>query len=137
MSDKIKHSGIINAIRGECISVRILQSSACSGCKVASHCNSSETKEKIIEVNQPGVQSKYKIGDHVVVVADMSVGFRASIYGYILPLVLMVATLVLVIACGAGEGIAALSSLGILFPYYMALFLLKDKLKEKLSFTLE
>ena len=130
MSDKIKHSGIINAIRGECISVRILQSSACSGCKVASHCNSSETKEKIIEVNQPGVQSKYKIGDHVV-------GFRASIYGYILPLVLMVVTLVLVIACGASEGIAALSSLGILFPYYLALFLLKDKLKEKLSFTLE
>ena len=132
MNDKIKHSGIINAIRGECVSVRILQSSACSGCKVASHCNSSETKEKIIEA-----RFKYKIGDHVVVVADISVGFRASIYGYILPLILMVVTLVLVIACGAGEGIAALSSLGILFPYYMALFLLKDKLKEKLSFSLE
>ena len=137
MNDKIKHSGIINAIRGECVSERIMQSSACSGCKVASHCNSSETKEKIIEVKEPEARFKYKIGDHVVVVADISVGFRASIYGYILPLILMVGTLVLVIACGAGEGIAALSSLGILFPYYMALFLLKDKLKEKLSFSLE
>lgn len=137
MNDKIKHSGIINAIRGECVSVRILQSSACSGCKVASHCNSSETKEKIIDVNEPDARLKYKIGDHVVVVADMSVGFRASIYGYILPLILMVVTLVLVIAFGAGEGAAALASLGILFPYYMVLFLLKDKLKEKLSFSLE
>ena len=46
MSNKIKHAGVVDGVEGECVRVRILQSSACSACKVAAHCNASETKEK-------------------------------------------------------------------------------------------
>ena len=50
MSNKIKHSGVVDGVDGTTVRVRILQSSACSACKVASHCNASETKEKLVEV---------------------------------------------------------------------------------------
>lgn len=50
MSNKIKHNGVVDGVEEGCVRVRILQSSACSACKVAAHCNASETKEKIIEV---------------------------------------------------------------------------------------
>lgn len=136
MSNKIKHAGVVDGVEGECVRVRILQSSACSTCKVAAHCNASETKEKIIDVMDADA-SHYQKGDQVMVVADTAVGFRASLYGYLLPLILMVVTLVGVLAATHSEGLAALSALGILIPYYVLLFLMRNKLRNRLSFTLE
>lgn len=136
MSNKIKHAGVVDGVEGECVRVRILQSSACSACKVAAHCNASETKEKIIDVMDADA-SHYQKGDQVMVVADTAVGFRASLYGYLLPLILMVVTLVGVLAATHSEGWAALSALGILMPYYVFLFLMRNKLRNRLSFTLE
>lgn len=136
MSNKIKHAGVVDGVEGECVRVRILQSSACSACKVAAHCNASETKEKIIDVMDADA-SHYQKGDRVMVVADTAVGFRASLYGYLLPLILMVVTLVGVLAATHSEGLAALSALGILMPYYVLLFLMRNKLRNRLSFTLE
>lgn len=136
MSNKIKHAGVVDGVEGECVRVRILQSTACSACKVAAHCNASETKEKIIDVMDADA-SHYQKGDQVMVVADTAVGFRASLYGYLLPLILMVVTLVGVLAATHSEGLAALSALGILMPYYVLLFLMRNKLRNRLSFTLE
>lgn len=136
MSNKIKHAGVVDGVEGECVRVRILQSSACSACKVAAHCNASETKEKIIDVMDADA-SHYQKGDQVMVVADTAVGFRASLYGYLLPLVLMVVTLVAVLTASHSEGLAAVSALGILVSYYVLLFLMRNKLRNRLSFTLE
>ncbi|MBV3429230.1 SoxR reducing system RseC family protein [Prevotella copri] len=136
MSNKIKHAGVVDGVEGECVRVRILQSSACSACKVAAHCNASETKEKIIDVMDADA-SHYQKGDRVMVVADTAVGFRASLYGYLLPLILMVVTLVGVLAATHSEGLAAVSALGILMPYYVLLFLMRNKLRNRLSFSLE
>lgn len=135
MSNKIKHSGVIDSINEGSVKVRILQPSACCGCRVASHCNASETKEKLIEV--PVIQpNPFRVGDHVTIVADASVGFKASVYGYILPLLLMVATLIVVLQATQSEGMAALSALGILVPYYLLLYLLRNQLKRKLIFEI-
>ncbi len=136
MSNKIKHNGVVDGVEEGCVRVRILQSSACSACKVAAHCNASETKEKIIEV-QVADTDRYQRGDSVIVVADTAVGFRASLYGYLLPLVLMVVFLVAVLKITQSEGYAAMSALGILIPYYIGLYLLRNKLRNKLSFSLE
>lgn len=136
MSNTIKHNGVVDGVEEGCVRVRILQSSACSACKVASHCNASETKEKIIEV-QVADAVKYQLGDSVVVVADTAVGFRANLYGYLLPLLLMVVVLVAVLKITQSEGYAAVSALGILIPYYIGLYLLRNKLRNKLSFSLE
>lgn len=134
--NKIKHAGVVDGIEEGCVRVRILQSSACSGCKVAAHCNASETKEKIIEVIDVDATS-YHVGDSVMVTTDASVGFRASLYGYLLPLVVMVATLVIVMAVSHSEGAAALASLGVLVPYYIVLYLFRNKLKSKLRFEIQ
>ena len=136
MSNKIKHNGVVDGVEEGCVRVRILQSSACSACKVAAHCNASETKEKIIEV-QVADADRYQRGDSVIVVADTAVGFRASLYGYLLPLVLMVVSLVVVLKITQSEGYAAVSALGILIPYYIGLYLLRNKLRNKLNFSLE
>ena len=136
MSNKIKHSGVVDSVDGESVKVRILQSSACSGCKVASHCNASETKEKWVDVVvEEGAH--YQVGDSVVVVADATVGFQASLYGYLLPLLCMVLTLVIILNLTGSEGTAALAALGILIPYYLGLYLFRNRLKRKLTFHIQ
>ena len=136
MNNKIKHTGIVDHVENGCVVVRIMQSSACICCKVAAHCNAAETKEKLVEVTSSDAAS-YAKGDSVTVVADTVVGFRASLYGYLLPLVLMVLTLVIVMKALASEGAAALSAIGILIPYYIGLYLFRNKLRKRLEFAIE
>lgn len=136
MNNKIKHTGIVDHVEDGCVVVRIMQSSACSACKVAAHCNASETKEKMVEVFNAGA-AQYTKGDVVTVVADATVGFRASFYGYLLPLVLMVVTLVVVMKASGSEGAAALASIGVLIPYYIMLYIFRNKLRNRLRFAIE
>ena len=78
MSNVISHKGIIDSIEGGVAHVRITQHSACSSCKVASYCNSAESKEKLIDarVSEP---SRHHVGDEVSVMAAQSVGTKAVI----------------------------------------------------------
>lgn len=135
MSNKIKHSGIVDSVEKDCVCVRIVQSSACSACKVAAHCNASETKEKLVFVYVDNAFD-YHVGDTVVVATDTSIGLWASFYGYLLPLILMVATLIVVMLVTKSEGMAALSAIGILIPYYIGLYLLRNRMSQKLRFEL-
>ena len=135
MSNKIKHSGIVDSVEKGCVCVRIVQSSACTVCKVAAHCNASETKEKLVFVYIDNALD-YRVGDTVVVATDISMGFWASFYGYLLPLILMVATLILVLQITKSEGMAALSAIGVLIPYYVGLYLLRSRISQKLRFEI-
>lgn len=136
MSNKIRHSGIVESVDGCDVHVRIVQSSACSGCKVSAHCNASEMKIKKVDIRCSDA-ARFSVGEHVMVSTATSVGFQASLYAYIIPLLLMVATLVVVASCTTSEGIAALSSIGILIPYYIVLYLLRNKVSQKVRFEIE
>ncbi len=135
MSNKIKHSGIIESINATAMRVRIVQSSACSRCSAASHCSASESKEKIIEVFQPA--GNHRVGDEVVLVASNAVGARAVVLGFGLPFVIMVVAVWLLSRITNSEPLAALGGIGCLVPYYALLFLLRDKLRQTLSFSIE
>jgi len=65
-----------------------------------------------------------------------SLGNFAVFLGYILPFLVLLATLIISISAGLSEGIAGLLSLGILVPYFFVLYQLRSKLSKKFSFQL-
>lgn len=136
MSNKIKHAGIIETIGDEFVRVRILQNSACNECKVASHCNASDTKEKMIDI-QVCKEHNYKLGDEVVISAKKTVAFKADFLAYILPLTIMLISLFTIKILTANEPLAALSSLCSLAVYYIVLFLTKKKIQRGIHFEIE
>ena len=136
MSTKISHSGIIEGIEGDCVKVRIVQTSACAACKVAGYCNAAESKEKIIDVFCDSVAA-YQVGQQVVVSASGQVAVKALLWAFGVPFVLLMAVLLLVLLLTGNEGWAALSALATLVPYYVLLWLLRDKMREQLAFTIE
>ena len=85
MHNKINHSGIIDSIVGNCVKVRILQTSACAACKVAGHCNAAESKEKIIDVLDVSDTSALRVGDEVTVWASRDVANHALLLGFGVP----------------------------------------------------
>ena len=136
MNNKIRHSGIIDSIENSTVRVRILQTSACAACKVAAHCNASESKEKLVDVAVAD-GSVRRVGDTVTVCASRNVVSRAMLLAFALPLALMVATLVTVMLLTGDEGVAGLSSVAVLVPYFLTVWLLRSRIGRQISFTLE
>ena len=136
MSNKIKHSGVIENIMGDSVQVRIVQTSACAACKVAGYCNASESKEKLVDVYHADTQN-LKVGDVVMVTASTQVAAHALLLGFGLPFVVLVAVLFAVLLITGNEGAAALSGLAALVPYYAVLFLFRNRIRDKLSFSIE
>ena len=136
MSNVISHTGIIDSIDGGMVRVRIVQHSACSSCKVASYCNSAESKEKIINVRCTDA-AEHHVGDTVMVMAAQAVGVKAVVVAFVVPLILILATIAIVLLLTGKELTAALSGLAILIPYYAILYMLRPQLERQLTFYLK
>ena len=136
MSQKISHAGVIESIAGDCIKVRIVQTSACAACKVANHCNAAESKVKIVDVFGCDT-AKYTTGQAVTVWASKDVANKALLLGFGVPFLLLVCVLMIALRFTASEGVAALWALGSLVPYYYALWLLRTRIQRGISFQIE
>ena len=137
MSNEISHAGVIESIAEGCVKVRILQTSACASCKVAAHCNASESKVKVVDVCGATNVSSLSVGQSVVVSTSRDVANRALLLGFGLPFLLLVAVLMVVLWITGNEGIAALSAIGSLVPYYMVLWLLRDRISRQVKFEIK
>ena len=137
MSTKISHSGIVESIEDGCVKVRIVQTSACAACKVAGYCNAAESKEKIVDVFGDATAKELAVGQQVTVTTSGQVAAKALMWGFGVPFVLMVAVLVLVLWLTGSEGKAALSGLAALVPYYILLWLLRNRMRQQLAFSIE
>lgn len=127
----------MESIADGCVKVRILQVSACASCKVAGHCNASESKEKIVDVLNVADTSRLKVGNNVVVWASGDVANKALVLGFGMPFLLLLGVLVAVLFLTDNEGVAALAALGSLLPYYFLLWLRRDSIRQQISFHLE
>jgi sigma-E factor negative regulatory protein RseC len=136
VQERISHSGIVESVSDGCVNVRILQTSACAACKVAGYCHAAETKEKIVEVYCSNTAS-YTTGQEVVVSTTGSVARRALLLGFGVPFLVLVGVLVIVLKITGNEGLSALCGLAALIPYYIILYLCRDRIRRQLTFYLE
>ena len=136
MANTIKHQGIVENINGSHLSVRIIQTSACSACSVKGHCSSADSKEKVIDIVDSSASS-YQIGEQVMVTGETSMRMMAVALAFVFPFVLLILSLFLFMAVMNDELYASLTSLALLIPYYYVLWLNKNRLKQKFSFTIK
>ena len=132
----IEHTGCVESVDGGHAVVKVLQTSACAACKAKKFCQSNENKEKLIDVF--GIDGrKIEVGDVVTVCATASMGRRALLLAFILPLAILVGVLVIVLWITDDEPIACLAGIGALLPYYTVLYLLKDRIQRKFVFWIK
>jgi sigma-E factor negative regulatory protein RseC len=134
MDNYIKHLGIIEDINGEYIGVKITQSTSCAACKVAAHCNASESKEKIIDVYSNA--SEYDVGQTVIVSTTKTSAKLALQIGFILPLIILIAAILAFKLLKFNDETAAIYSLLLLIPYYLIVYSLRNWIEKDITFTL-
>ncbi|MDO5522771.1 MAG: SoxR reducing system RseC family protein [Bacteroidia bacterium] len=132
----IEHQGIIASVSGNKLSVKILQESACSACHAKGSCMAADSKEKIVDITD--FSGHYKINDLVTVEGKESMGYKAVLWAFVVPILILVAMLVLTTSVwNFGEIEAAMASIIALAPYYLALYLLRDKMANSFKFTIK
>ena len=131
----IEHGGIIKKISAHTIIVNIISKSACVSCSAKGICSVSDIDNKEIEVKN--YSDNYQVGEEVKVFYKQSLGFRALFLGYILPFLMILITLIIMLAITNREGLSGIIAFASLFPYYLILYLNKDKFKKTFSFSIK
>jgi sigma-E factor negative regulatory protein RseC len=135
-ANQIQHPGIIESIEANTLFVKIQPQSACGNCHSKAFCNLSESTGKIIEVKvNPG--HSYKIGQEVTVTLERSLGYRALLLGYLLPFVLLLATIIVAVQLTNNEGFAALLGVLIMIPYFAMLYRFRESIKRRFEFRIK
>lgn len=136
MGQMIKHRGTVESVTGKHISVRIVQTSACSACGARRLCNAAESKEKLIRVETSDTSS-YRAGDEVLLTGSIGMGLAAVWWGYILPLLLLLLVLFFSVWVTSSEPAGALLALCVLAVYYGLLYANRKRWTNKFSFTIK
>lgn len=138
MSDKIKHIGTIKSIEGNHIQVEIIQTSACSSCTVARHCNAAESKDKMIDVYDADAGSVYHIGETVNVYTFDHDGLNAVWIAFGIPFVVLLLSVFISYRIFSGnELVSAVVGLISLVICYVVLYLFRGKLNDTFAFFIE
>lgn len=132
----VKHCGEVIRIQGQSVFVRMTVNSACSACHAKSVCGASEQADKIVEV-ETAEASSFVVGDSVeVALMQRNMGSKSVVLAYVVPFFVLTLMLVGAIAVGASEGVAVLAALAGVAAWYVALYLTRDKLKNRIKFII-
>ena len=135
MEQRISHEGIIIDIDDNNVQIKILSKSACASCNIKEACNMSEMKEKIIDIPRPK-DKNLSIGQEVKISMGLGQANSAVIFAYVIPVIILVGMIFILNALKFDEGINALISIGSLVPYYLILFLFRNKIKRKFEYEI-
>lgn len=115
--------------------VNIVSQSACSSCHAKGACNSSDSADKEIEVS--GFNKNYSPGQAVTVVFKQTQGYAAVFWGYGMPFIVVMFTLIVTNILSVSELLSGLISIGVLIPYYIILYFFRDTFKKVFKFEVE
>lgn len=128
----IKHKGVVIDIKGEYALVKIMVLSACASCHAKGICSAADMAEKIVETIP---LEKVETGDKVIVEMEEKLGLKAVMIAFLIPFILLVTTVFFVSSLTGSEAASAFSGLGILVPYYAAIYFMKGYLKKSFIFN--
>ena len=135
-NNTISHEGIVTKITDDELEIKILAQSACAACHDKSACGMGEQAEKIITVPRPKGQD-FTLNQKVNVKMAIGQGNKAAVLAYLIPILLLLAVLFVCLGLGLNEGLSALIAIVALIPYYIILYLRRDKLKNKFLYIIE
>ena len=135
MEHRVSHEGIVTEIDNNNIRIKILSKSACASCNIKTACNMSEMQEKIITIAAPK-DKELSVGQEVKVSIALGQANKAVIFAYVIPSIILISMIFILNGFKIDEGINALISIGSLIPYYLILFLFKDKIKRNFEYEI-
>ncbi|NHF58629.1 SoxR reducing system RseC family protein [Flavobacteriaceae bacterium TP-CH-4] len=126
-TDTYSHTGIISKMGDRSLVVSLDENVHCESCRAKATCGITDATTKQIEITDP--EGIFQMHEPVQVVLQKQLGLKAVFWAYVFPFILMLATL-LIGSVFLEEWLAGLLSLGVLVPYYLTLYVLRDAFKK-------
>ena len=134
--ENVSHEGIVTKITDEFLEIKIIAQSACASCHAKSACNMSDQAEKVLTLPRPKGQ-EFQLLQKVNVVMGVGQGNKAAVLVYLIPILVLLGVLFACLGIGLSEGLSALIGIVALIPYYLILYLRRDKLQKKFEYRIE
>ena len=122
----IKHEGVVSKVSSNSITVSLRGNLHCEACNAKSACGVSDSDSKEIEILTPA--ESLKVNESVQVFLKKGLGLKAVFWAYVFPFILLFAVLLIASALYQ-EWLAGLLAIGVLIPYYLLLYVLKNSFK--------
>ena len=133
--ETIAKEGTVIAVKDGCVKVKFLSCSACNNCQAKGFCGMSESADKLITVPIPDDRI-FKIGEEVSLTVSAYQGLKAVVFCYAVPLLLLLAAVISASLSGFDDFYSGICGIFILIPYYLGVFLLKNKISRKFRFEI-
>lgn len=134
--NRISHKGVVRSISDEYIRVEILSKSVCSECHAKMMCTASDMKVKNIDIKRH-FYDQFEEGEEVNVSLTKTMGYKAVVISYLVPLGILLFLLLYLQNICASDLLVGLSCILGLGVYYFIVWLCRDKLANKFTFTIE
>lgn len=132
---EVSHTGRIVKVDSQFTTVAIVSESACASCHAAGLCGMSESQTKMVKV-QTLPSETYAPGEEVNVVLKASMGHKAVWIAYMLPLVVMLAAIMILLALRVSEIVSGLCGIASVLVYYLGVWVLRGRLQDQYVFTI-
>ncbi|MFA5417927.1 MAG: SoxR reducing system RseC family protein [Bacteroidales bacterium] len=131
----VTHPGFIKVIEPDKVEVTMVSVSGCASCQIKGSCSVSDTQVKSVWIHLDDTSS-YRMGQEVTVEMSQTLGTWAVLLGYVFPFVVLLIGLIIFIESGLDQGLAGLLAVGLLLPYYGILYLMRNWLGKRFTYTL-
>lgn len=123
----------------ESISVEIVNKSACATCHAKGVCGASEEQVRTIVIPQTiaTATAGYQVGDTVKLVLSATLGMKAVILAYGIPLAILLAAILVFSSLKIEQLYVGLFSLAAVAVYYIIFAIFRDKLDKEFVFSIE
>ena len=135
MKSNIRQCGVIESITGNRARIRITRSSACDSCEANAGCTGKHGKDFHINVVDDRF-ANYKPGDRVHVEIPSRHGRQAVLIGFGLPLMVFVATLLILHYAAIADETAAFAAIAVLAVYYLIIYMLRKRVNRHFAIHL-
>lgn len=135
MENNISHKGIVKSVDERNTVVEILSTSACASCHAAGLCTASEAaKKEVVVVTDPS--DPHFVGEEVDVVLAESLGLKAVLISYVVPLFILLILVVSLSYMQISEIVAGLAGIAAAGIYYLILYFRRDSISREYSFRI-
>lgn len=137
MQEKARFRAVVDHVGDAAVFVRITRHDSCASCSAYGECHGKALKQeqRILEVARPSGWNLQE-GQEVFLEASRSMGSKAVMIGYGLPLLVVLSMLFAGKVLSLGEPMMALLALLGLAFYFSVLLLLRKRLNGRFAFTL-
>ncbi|MFI3330983.1 MAG: SoxR reducing system RseC family protein [Rikenellaceae bacterium] len=131
----IDKPAIITGLKKSSVIVEIQVNEACGSCAAKTVCGNGSTEKRQVTIKNID-PSEFTLGQRVTISIKRQTGYKAVFLCYVMPFLVFMCSLILTLALGLNELSSGVISLSSIFFYYGILMLFKNKIENKIDFTL-